>query len=127
MSDKYFSLYLWNKQTNNMKLYSTIKEAFNNGTGDVFFTLDETSFIAVSRHDAECFEVLQADGFRMMDYDETMRLDKEQRAVAEKEIEQPIISCANVNFAGMRANNFEDTELAGYMNDFPEFFENYGL
>jgi len=56
-----------------MTTYNTINEAFKNGTGDVFFTING-QYVAVSRHamDSEGFDAMIAQGFAFLSYEETI-------------------------------------------------------
>lgn len=61
-------------------MYTTIKEAFANGTGDVFFTKNNL-FVAVRRKDNHDYYF--NNGFTFLTFDEIMDLDKLQKEIPE--------------------------------------------
>jgi hypothetical protein len=71
-----------------MTTYTTINEAFKNGTGDVFFIKDDR-FVAVSRH-AIPFEQMEAEGFKYLTYSETIKIAGTQEVKKAPIVEQPI-------------------------------------
>jgi hypothetical protein len=63
-----------------MRTYPTIKEAFKNGTGDVFFEHLDGSFICISRHDEETLDLyFNSPNFRFLSHCEIMELTKDER------------------------------------------------
>lgn len=59
-----------------MTTYPTIRKAFQNGTGDVFFAnAERNQFLAVSRHDGTDF----IKGFDLLQYSEVMELAEIQK------------------------------------------------
>lgn len=77
-----------------MTTYKTVNEAFKNGTGDVFFTINN-EYVAVSRHamDNAGFAAMEAQGFKFLTYSETLELATAQEVKKVQPapvVEQPI-------------------------------------
>jgi hypothetical protein len=63
-----------------MKTYPTIKEAFKNGTGDVFFQHIHGGYICISRHDEENLWLnFDSPSLRFLEHCEIMELTKDER------------------------------------------------
>lgn len=119
-----------------MKLYSTISEAFKNGTGDVFFIKDN-QYVAVSRHAVD-FGSMQAQGFTFLQYDETMKLAAAQGAqinpaVAASlgiEVKAPVVvepATPVLQSPKKFYHSGSDMEVWGFLEEFPEFYNHGGL
>lgn len=58
--------------------YKTINQAFENGTGDVCFEKNN-QYLFISRHSGMAiFEELKNEGFRYVEYNEVLRIAKEE-------------------------------------------------
>jgi hypothetical protein len=63
-----------------MKTYPTIKEAFKNGTGDVFFEHINGGYICISRHNEEELDLyFDSPNFRFVSHCEIMERTKDER------------------------------------------------
>jgi hypothetical protein len=58
--------------------YTTINQAFENGTGDVCFEKNNEYLFISRKSSMEIFEELKNDGFRYVEYSEVLRIGKEE-------------------------------------------------
>lgn len=105
-----------------MITYQTINEAFQNGTGDVFFFNANNEYIAVSRHSVD-YEAMTALGFTHLPYDKVLSIGRAEKPVVKNE---PVIVSQHKeqikNFV-----HYSDREVWGFLEDFPEFYNHCGL
>lgn len=99
-----------------MTTYTTIKEAFANGTGDVFYTKNNR-FIAVSRKDDN--SNLSNDGFKLLSYDEVT-------ALAVTHIENKVQPHQPTIIERMKSNLVKSYAICdGYYDEFPDAYCQY--
>lgn len=96
--------------------YPTIKDAFAQGSGDVFFK-NQSGFIAVSRHSVN-FGEMEAAGFIYMSYQETL-----DTAAAQNPAPSPVQSPAKKEARGPKKFvNYPDMEVQGFYDEFPDAY-----
>lgn len=96
-----------------MTTYTTIKEAFSNGTGDVFFTKNNR-FIAVCRKDDN--SNLIDLGFKLLSYDEVTALAVTQTENKVSHQQPTIIEKMKSNLVKSHAT------CDGYYDEFPDAY-----
>jgi hypothetical protein len=98
-----------------MTTYTTIKEAFKNGTGDVFFTKNNC-FVATSRKND--FSYYLNNGFSLLSYEETLALDKAQNV----RVEQPKKTISD-NLKSIESKMAQSVSTCdGYYDEFPDAY-----
>ena len=101
-----------------MKTYTTIKEAFKNGTGDVFFTKDNC-FVAISRKDD--FTYYFNNGYALLSFEEIWALDKSQK----NEPPQPKKTIID-NLKSISSKMVQSVSTCdGYYDEFPDAYGQY--
>ena len=99
-----------------MTTYTTIKEAFANGMGDVFFTKNNR-FIAVSRKDDN--SNLANHGFKLLSYTEVI-------ALADSQIKNNVQPSQPTIIEKMKTNLVESpSSCDGYYDEFPDAYGQY--
>lgn len=109
-------------QNNTMITYQTINEAFQKGTGDVFFFNANNEYIAVSRHSVD-FERMTALGFTHLHHDRVIEIGRAEKPAVKNE---PVIVTKH-NEQKKQFVHYSDSEVWGFLEDFPEFYNHCGL
>ena len=105
-----------------MNTYQTITQAFQNGTGDVFFFNSNNEYIAISRHTAN-FEKMTALGFTHLPHDRVIEIGRTEKPPVKNE---PVIVSKHVEQI-KNLVHYSDSEVWGFLYDFPEFYHHCGL
>lgn len=105
-----------------MTTYQTITEAFQNGTGDVFFFNANNEYIAVSRHSVN-FDTMTALGFTHLPHDRVIEIGRAENPPVKNE---PVIVSKHKEQI-KKFVHYSDSEVWGFLEDFPEFYNHCGL
>jgi hypothetical protein len=101
--------------TKNYTTYATINEAFNNGSGDVFFK-NESGFLCVSRHSVN-YDEMQAAGFTHVPHAQVLEIAAQQAPAVPVEPIKPTPPAAPKKFV-----NYPDMEVQGFYDEFPDAY-----
>lgn len=99
-----------------MTTYKTIKEAFANGTGDVFFTKNG-EYIAVSHHDDNKY--LSGSGFVWLNFTQVKAISDAQNTPI-VDIREKLVQHRAKNQAMTKDNIYNGRD--GYYDEFPDAY-----
>ncbi len=99
-----------------MTTYQTIQQAFANGTGDVFFSMNN-SFVCFSRHD-DNIEEMTAKGFKLMTHNEVLALAKTTENTPPTPVPTVVENLKKMAKSYDNCSNGRD----GYYDEFPDAY-----
>jgi hypothetical protein len=94
-------------------MFPSIKDAFKNGSGDVFFK-NENGYVAVSRHSVN-FEEMAEKGYSHVPHNEVLNIAKEQEPQPIKEMKPAPVAPKNYVY-------HSDMEVQSYYDEFPDAY-----
>jgi hypothetical protein len=101
-----------------MTTFKTIQEAFKNGQGDVFFSKNG-QYVCFSRNDG-MYETMQNNGFKLLTYDEVIKLSFSDNSVASAKI------WASAKKKELKLVASRDNLINGFDGYYDEFPDAYG-
>lgn len=99
-----------------MTTYNTIREAFENGFGDVFFKKDG-KFVAMSRHDEGLVESMAAKGFEFVPFETVNSI-----AASEAPTKVPKVAETAKSEPSRKFVHYEDRAFREFYEEFPDAY-----